>query len=396
LLVAGGGASGGSVGLVSAAAQRLAPMTGGREWIRQLAQPDHVGPLLAHTVLAELSLAPAGLLPAYDRAELLIDGWAKPFGRIGARCRPLQGRPVTGAGFLALHRHCPDEVPLLLLNGTVVRTGERFNIAPLDRTGGPGGRSVDLQDVLCPDQDVPLFDAAFLSARFPLATPSGRFLADPGCGRHIRSGVDVVDGGYVENSGTAQILQVWPMLQELLERYGEDVPPGYRDVQEILLRIENGEVADKPSRRFLARGLGWPVTAFEPDGTLRSRVGEPLRVPETYWNVQIRGAETETATRELLDTLKMEDVPVLHLALHRHPGRRLPLGWALTDGILDDVDRTFRLCPNLLAAAAFRALIEGGPPDDVPGCLRPGGPGVGPAQGVSLGSTRVAGQDGST
>ena len=394
LLFGAGGASGGSVGIVSTAAQRVAPVPlrrepeGGRnavDWIHEVAEVDHVGPLAARMMFGELPLAPLGVFPGHDRAEVLIENWAGTFGTVGRRCERLEGRSLSGLGFLELRRHCPHEVPQLLLNGTVVRTGDRLNISPLDGAVATHGErssswasGVDLLDVLCPGDDVRLFDAAFLSARFPLVTPSGRILPDEDCGRDQASGVDGVDGGYRENSGTAQIGELWKVLGPMLERYEEHPHPGYRPLQPVLVRIENGEVDEPdPVATAVRVVVGAPVAATDQGDTLQSDVGEPLRPAEALYHARSGGREeTRSAERGLLSALAEDQVPVLHFALHRHPGRRLPLGWTLTEDILDDIDRVLSLCPNLEEVARFRSLIDGRPLEPVRGCPGRGGNGA--------------------
>ncbi len=129
-LFAAGGASGGSVGIVSTVAQHLAPVDQRTDSVPALGK-DHVGPLLGKAVLGELTLAAIGLAPGQDRAEVLIEGWSRPFSTVqGSACGPLVGRALDDVGFLQLQDACSGQVPLMLLNGTVVRTGQRFNISP--------------------------------------------------------------------------------------------------------------------------------------------------------------------------------------------------------------------------------------------------------------------------
>lgn len=74
---AAGGTSGGSVGIVSVVAQRIAPKDDeGSNWVHRLGGRDHVAPVLTHFVLGELPLSIGGAALSPDRAEVLIDGWA--------------------------------------------------------------------------------------------------------------------------------------------------------------------------------------------------------------------------------------------------------------------------------------------------------------------------------
>lgn len=362
LLFAGSGASGGSVGIASAVAQDIAPMTDDAvDWVRQLADVDHVGPVVAHMGFAELPLTPFGIVQQHDRAEVLMDGWAGRFGTVTRCDDALNARkiPLRKLGFLEARAHCPGHVPLTFLNSTIVHTGRRLNVSPV-RTG-----VTNLLDVLCANKDVPLIDAAFLSARFPFVTPSGRFLStgDGGCG----PGADLVDGGYLENSGTQPIADLWPSLAPLLESYNKPLPDGYRPVQAIWLRIENGEI----KRQCPTLPAGEPPRADEQSTAGSSRLGELLRVPEAGIKVHSHGgAISKDSARRLEAVMARSHVPVLHFALYTHPGRRLPLGWALTDGIIDDIDHVFQLGPNADLARELRGVLRGGDPATI-GCKSP-------------------------
>lgn len=361
-LFAGGGASGGSVGLASTVAQRLAPVDDSGDWVKVLGGRDHIGPVVAHMTLGELTIAASGLTPAHDRAEVLIDGWAGVFGRVEAEC--LDDEQVEDVGFLELRANCRAETPLLLLNGTVVSTGRRFNIAPIPGSDGAGkdkpDGSTDLLDTLCADQDLKFFDAAFLSARFPFVTPSGRFLSgdDAGCDRVQPSAVDVVDGGYNENDGKAQIVELIRVLQPMLASYQTDRPSNHRPVQLAVVEIENGVNAVEHPLDDAPDLAGDLVLTDRRD--LRSAFGEPVRPLQAGLQVS-RQSETRRAKERLCGLTRGGDsIPHLLFRLHPHPGTRLPLGWALTDHVIDDIDRTFRLDVNLDEADRFRDLLAGG------------------------------------
>ncbi|HMJ79116.1 MAG TPA: hypothetical protein VK507_24240, partial [Iamia sp.] len=124
-LFAAGGASGGSVGIASAVAQRLFPVPArvdGQDldrWTRSVPEAEHVGALTTQMV-AELGLATAGVVTEHDRAEELIDSWAATFGppdlqacpRLSRLARRSPPASVEDLGFLQASAACPDEVPL--------------------------------------------------------------------------------------------------------------------------------------------------------------------------------------------------------------------------------------------------------------------------------------------
>jgi hypothetical protein len=276
-----------------------------------------------------------------------------------------------------------------------VRTGGRFDISPLDASAPDGSDvSLGLRDVLCRPvdgaprdakaQDVPLFDAAFLSARFPLVTPSGRIGNERSdhCVTDIPSGVDVVDGGYHENSGTAQVTELWNDLQPLLvvlnRNTDDDVPP----IRPVLLQIENGENDeddgigcieatgdDRSGTELAATAVQTTPTRPVESGDYAVRFGEPLRIPWAGVLTKVRG-RTETGSGPLVESMCAAGVPVVTMALYGHPGRPLPLGWSLTGDLLRDLEHVFALEPNACRARAFVAFVDADVdvPLDEPSC----------------------------
>ncbi len=411
LVFAAGGASGGSVGLASATAQRVAPVEDEDEhaadddWVHRLATHDHVAAVATRMALVEGPMAWTGWQPAIDRAEVLIDSWSEPFGPVAddACAAPVApgappperaadgvgaevvGREVEEVGFVTLAHDCPDAVPALLLNGTVVATGQRFDgspLGPLDRPGEavfdgdpddddgpvPTDDAVALLDAVCSDRDVPLFDVAFASARFPLVTPSVRFpgVSKERCADGRVRAVDVVDGGYRENSGAGQILDLVQALQPSLEAYAADAPDGFRPVVPLLVEIDNGEdTADGSDGSRAGRtDAAEPVTPRSgprqgDDLTTWSELAEPSRVAQTEWQVRSRQDPEAGALDALRAAIRELDGTPFRLALVRHPGRALPLGWSLTDPIVDDMRRVMRLCANQEQLERIWEAIDG-------------------------------------
>ncbi len=379
---AAGGASGGSVGVATAAAQWLSPIvppptkpgkTPAAGWARSVAQPDHVAPVSSQMLITEFGLAPLGIVPGHDRAETLIDSWTEPFGPVRSdRCPALAGRDIKHLGFLQVSAACPENAPLMLFNGTIVRTGGRFDISPLDIPDA--GASLGLRDLLCvgddgPVRDVRFFDAAFLSARFPLVTPSGRlgYGGSDSCDANHPSPVDVVDGGYHENSGTVQIAELWQELRPMvMDLNGKRERTGLPEIRPILIQIENGEIS-YPSGCIpeVAPGGSWveeldefkakPTPVDDADRSIR--LGEPLRVAWAGFLAKVRGRNEEHYKHQLIQNMCRERVPVLTMGLYEHPGREMPLGWSMTDDVLDDLQDVFGLRPNLCRAEAFAAYF---------------------------------------
>ncbi len=366
---AAGGASGGSVGVATAAAAWLAPSARVESgpavgWARTVAEPDHVAPVFGQMLAAEMGLAAVGVVPEHDRAETLIDDWASSFGQVDeGRCPAAAGIAIRDLGFLQASTACAQSTPLMLFNGTVVRSGSRFDISPLTADDAGHDRSLGLRDVLCPGEDIPFFDAAFLSSRFPLVTPSGRigYERPPGCRPRHGSPVDVVDGGYHENSGTAQVAELWVELQPLIDLYNGRRAAAMPEIRPVLLQIENGEIG-KPIPQCPPTnppvGPGPPSVKTSPTpvvgGDRSVRFGEPLRVLWAGIFGKFVAPHDESDSKDaLIDAMCARGIPVLTMGLYGHPGRALPLGWSLTGDVLDDMEHVFALEPNACRARAF-------------------------------------------
>ena len=199
-----------------------------------------------------LSLIPwAASSPKFDRARWLEE-------RFSDHYFYKTGRNTLTQGFSELAQQHP-EVPLLLLNSTVVETGKKAIISPirLDSTFFYGSRDV-LTEL---ERDVPLMTALGLSARFPVVTPAGTVY-----GPDKKISYRLADGGYFENTGmqTAyQLLQLVMCRRSVLSRSDPENPKGRlngRIVKPIIVFIENG---DSRTADTLQAQTGFaPLSAF--------------------------------------------------------------------------------------------------------------------------------------
>lgn len=256
-LFAFSGVSGGAVGAVlTVAALRRADRLGAD--LRHPCQTENVDPLwYGHKLAAEnwrdclevlasgdyltptiFGLAFSDWIPltSEDRAALLERLWERSFFTATGQDEDKLGTPFLNA----LPRTAPGPdgrmvvnwLPLLVLNGTSVSTGQRIvtsGFAPLYKPSDkpcPAGWETHGRDVVCPlfkqtldfhtlieqtsdgspadgIRDIPLSTSASNSARFPVISPPGA----------IRNADDVVidrivDGGYVENYGAMSALDI--------------------------------------------------------------------------------------------------------------------------------------------------------------------------------------------
>ena len=178
-----------------------------------------------------------------DRAEVLERAWEHAW----------PSDSMMTKGFYT-HQAAGDQ-PFLLLNGTNVENACRVLVSAIktqveadarfcSRDGelpapvgqepphDDAGSTIDLANQLCASCDIRFSTAALASARFPFVSPAGRVDdADGG------TTIDVVDGGYRDNSGATTLVDLWPSVAAATtETFG----PAGECVRPIFLQIDNG------------------------------------------------------------------------------------------------------------------------------------------------------------
>jgi hypothetical protein len=107
----------------------------------------------------------------------------------------------------------PDsDAPALLINCTDVISGERKVIAPF---------AVDGELSNLPLRDISVSTAAVLSARFPWLTPPAWYPVKDNTGKE--TAVELVDGGYFDNSGVMTALALVKKMQRVSQQAGRRV-----------------------------------------------------------------------------------------------------------------------------------------------------------------------------
>lgn len=123
------------------------------------------------------------------------------------------------------------DVPVLLLNATVVETGRRGIVSNLEIREDVFPDAVDLLDGSLQTRDMPLSTAAHLSARFTYVSPAGTVRTARGdIWRHV------VDGGYFENSGSATAVELMQSMRTVANAVGRE---NSREVGLNLILIRN-------------------------------------------------------------------------------------------------------------------------------------------------------------
>jgi len=243
---------------------------------------------------------------AFDR------GRALEYGLENAWCKVI-GDSLFAASFYRLGVGFPNiRTPMLLLNTTEVRTGNRTVISSVPIRDRDLSHVPTLESIL-PTRGLRISTASGLSARFALVTPSGAVtqVSERGIERHR-----FVDGGYYDNSGMATLEDIITAM-----RLGRNMRVDGQKIRLIVLRIGFTHVTDDMQRPGDHRQRG---AAFE----------EFLTPARALLNA--RDARARTAIAQLRATVasltgspRSNDARVLDFEFNdaRIP---LPLGWLLS------------------------------------------------------------------
>lgn len=246
-MLAGSGVSGGSLGLALFSALIKARDEGVIADIdsvaNQFLREDYLGPATETMFLTDFlqRFLPHALL--IDRGQRLEYGWEQ------AWTRACEQQVVTAtanqASSSAAAAKCSifsqpwknlwsgtARVPVLFLNSTVVQSGQRFIQYPFKSMNGKACGAGELTDdafsaaissACALPASAPLSAVVHNSARFTYVSPAGTLMlrdgsTGQGAQRSGKSRLQLVDGGYFENSGTATLIEVAQILASTDER----------------------------------------------------------------------------------------------------------------------------------------------------------------------------------
>lgn len=335
------GISGGSLGAVSWLSQ-TPPNSPHHVSHKEVFDADHLSGALAWMTFVDLPRAFIGF-EGKDRAAVLEQSWER---RQPELKLPFYGTWLAGAG-VAGNR---SWTPLALLNGTAAESGCRVLTAPVklgafDQPAGatscarrPEGRKaepvggptlLDLRGAfLCGAQDVNRSTAALLSARFPYITPSGRLRGTGEPCASKEAPVSVVDGGYVEATGSMTATDLLEALSEEIachNRLAAGAEPkggcvagagvSRRPVQAVLVQIDNGYNT---------------VGTASPSG----RTSELVVPPKA--RAAVGNTKDANARQRAFKAFGCDHY--LRFANVRGPGAQAPLGWVLSQSAQADLE----------------------------------------------------------
>lgn len=329
------GASGGSVGAYGFATELerracLAPF-----WYRRWFARDLLGPVvgwgLGHDLPALLfhqrprtgaTCVRRGCDLLRDRARILEESLDEDVAL--ARTRGVRS-PVSPA------------LPHLVFNTSSDRLDRRVLVSPLKHPAE--ARVVEnALDANCADGDLPLVSGAVLSARFPVATPTGRIV----CARRA-----LVDGGYLENTGLGAIAELLPQIVDAVTTINrENAAHALPSIRIEVIEISNGPRGPATPLRSVSRS----ATVPHPTEALLSLV----RLP-SYPTDQARAA---LATR-CGDGL----VSFTTIRPQIAPGFKASVGWRMSRAARSELERAL-----VAAAGPATAVLETTRPARVVAC----------------------------
>jgi hypothetical protein len=285
---------------------------------------DFIGPVLTNMLVVDQAqrIIPHPLLP--DRGSELESAWEQGWvkatqGSDHAFERPW--RELSGGD---------GKTPILFLNSTVVGSGERFIEQPLAFNGAfaswfPGA----VDGALWIGNDAPLSAVVHNSARFTYVSPAGTL--DVPDNVTESAPLQLVDGGYFENSGTATLEGVVKMLMTPTSGDDRFVLP-HKNI--YVIHISN----DPAVPSFLDDGsdgcnaVAATKQTAAPEAT--PHYGE-IAAP-VFALLDTRDARGEVARRSIKSTLCKDHIFHFRLCEGAH---HLPLGWTLSEAAWAELDR---------------------------------------------------------
>jgi hypothetical protein len=235
-----------------------------------------------------------------------------------------------------------DNVPALVMNTTIVETGEQLLISPFS-VSLPYLKSIDYYDSCI---NFRLSTAVGLSARFPFVTPVGWFkkrrepVEDPKTCPIKRSAdgptIRLADGGYFENSGVSTALAIGRELQKVIDERK------LTDKTKIvyLAIIESFQPSDQRLKENAGGVLNESLSPVRALGAVRSARAQSVVCQAEQSENKSNDPDQEIRQCNNIDVsenTKFEDDNFRKLLLAKLPGR-LPLGWSLSGAAQDSIE----------------------------------------------------------
>ncbi|MFJ6419594.1 hypothetical protein [Streptomyces hydrogenans] len=284
--------------------------------------------------------------------------------------------------------------PVLILNGTDVRSGCRIAVSAHRTAGGATGDGglrcrkavvsrpasdpqfttatidalgyTDPADCRTDDAGLRVSTAAHLSARFAYVSPSGtmyrcvpRGNGAGGDAERVAESVSSIDGGNLEGSGIAALLELWsavePAVADHNRRVGTAEGAGTRYVVPLLVFLDNHYSVETPEPALVpADELLAPLTGLKAaEVAARSTTLQQAALMRFSGPLPGLGPDTKVSAGRT----RPVDVRSFLVAPRSQPQVTAPLGWVLSDLTIASMDDQM----NALAAAPDPSLPRTAP-----------------------------------
>lgn len=334
-LLASSGVSGGGLGLAVYTASLAQPKPVDVSTLepraRRLLSHDFLAPTLANTFFVDFTQRwlPGAWLN--DRSRALTRAWESAASK--------EGMPAFAQPFAALYGPTAPSLPALFLNSTTVAEGKRFIEHPFKPLATPQRQpwTAGLDGSSWLDPRAPLSEVVLNSARFTYISPAGTLeanMANP----PVPDRLQLVDGGYFENSGTTTLLELLRLVRGKARERGIAL-------RFIVIHISN----DPLMTDFIDQhDAGHPMPVYSTacpavPGKLHDQVSGEATAP-FYALLDTRSARGEYARVQLLNVLRPDATQPANGDILWHfrlcPGDYpIPMGWTISDPVFNELDR---------------------------------------------------------
>lgn len=354
-LLAASGVSGGSLGLAVYVASLASPSPVDAAALEARAQRmlshDFLAPTLANTFFIDFTQRwlPGAWMD--DRARVLTRSW-----EVAAR---KEGMPAFAQPLSALYQPTGSAaLPALFLNSTTVADGKRFIQHPFQPVATPQRQpwTAGLDGSSWLDPRVPLSEVVLNSARFTYVSPAGTLEAHM-TNPPVPDRMQLVDGGYFENSGTTTLLELMRIVRARAKLRGVSL-------HFIIVHISN----DPLMSDFIEQhDAGHPTPFYSAacpavPGVMHQRVSGEAVAPLNAL-LDTRNARGEYARVQLLGALHPNDDDPANGDMLWHfrlsPGNYpIPLGWTISTPVFTELSRQLDGYPLEAMGAALRAQLS--------------------------------------
>ena len=350
------GVSGGSLGLATYVSMLSQPASGGTSVLATRAQTmlshDFLAPTLANAFFVDFTQRwlPGAWLN--DRARALTRAWESAASK--------QGMASFAQSFTALYQTADGKVsatlPALFLNSTTVSEGRRFVQHPFQPIATPQRQAwtAGFDGSSWLDPRVPLSEVVLNSARFTYISPAGT-LETAAANPPIPNRLQLVDGGYFENSGTTTLLELMRLLRAKAQQRGQSL-------RFIVIHISNDTLmSDFIDQHDPLHPLPlYSALCPAVPGRLRDSVRGEVTAPFDAL-LATRNARGEYARVQLLHALKLDAADPAHGDMLWHfrlcPGDYpIPMGWTISTPVFTELSR--QLDQHYPLDAMSKALVR--------------------------------------